>query len=148
MMTDPRAPLIQSGIVDLMIATDMLRFRIETALRPVGINLTQMSLLNHFSWQPERAQSISELTEVMAIHQPGVTKAIASLADKGFVERIDSAKDARMKLVRITPQGLDALHQARQASYPTVEEAFSSLGDDDLPAFAKHLKAMKTHLTT
>ncbi|ESQ87840.1 hypothetical protein ABAC460_18095 [Asticcacaulis sp. AC460] len=145
-MTDQRAPLIQRGIVDLMIAADRLRFQIEAALRPMGINLTQMSLLNHFSWQPDRAQSITELTDVMAINQPGVTKAIAALADRGLVEKIDDAEDARVKRVKITPAGLEALGQARQAAWPPVEAAFGSLDDEELAAFTSHLVKMKASL--
>ncbi|EGF89424.1 marR family protein [Asticcacaulis biprosthecium C19] len=131
----------------MMIATDRLRFQIETSLRPVGINLTQMSLLNHFSWRPDHAQSITELTEVMAINQPGVTKAVAALADKGLVEKIDSAEDARVKQVKITAKGLDVLNQARRAAYPPVEAAFGQLDDGELAAFVGHLRKMKAYLT-
>src|SRR5690606_6936268 len=83
MAQDKRAPLIQRGIVDFMIAHDLLSYQIEKALRPLELNLTQMSLLNHFSWQPDRAQTITELAKVMGINQPGITKAVGTLVDKG-----------------------------------------------------------------
>ncbi len=147
-MTHPaRAPLIQRGIVDFMIATDLLRCQIETALRPLGLTLTQMSLLNHFAWQPEAAASITELTSVMAINQPGVTKAVAGLLDKGLLRRIEGGDDARVKRVGITPVGLVALDAARKASYPAVEAAFDCLDDAELGAFTGHLKKMKANLT-
>jgi len=147
-MTHPaRAPLIQRGIVDFMIATDLLRFQIETALRPLGLTLTQMSLLNHLAWQPETAASITELTSVMAINQPGVTKAVAGLVDKGMLHKVEGGGDARVKRVKVTPDGLAALDAARKASYPAVEAAFDCLDDAELGAFAGHLKKMKANLT-
>lgn len=146
-MTQQRAPLIQRGIVDFMISNDLLRFQLESALRPLGINLTQMSLLNHFSWRPEQASTITQLTEVMAINQPGVTKAVGALVDKGFMEKIDSAEDARVKLIKINAQGLELLNQARVACYPAVEAAFGSLNDEELIAFTHGLNKMKNFLT-
>lgn len=142
-----RAPLIQRGIVDFIISTDRLRFQIETALRPIGINLTQMSLLNHFARDPEKASSITELTLTMAINQPGVTKAVGSLVEKGYLQKTNSTDDSRVKLVKITPGGLELLNQARQLSYPTVEAAFGCLNDDELVAFTRHLSKMKNYLT-
>lgn len=147
-MTHPaRAPLIQRGIVDFMITTDLLRFQLETALRPLGLTLTQMSLLNHFAWQPETAASITELTSVMAINQPGVTKAVAGLLEKGLLRKIEAGGDARVKRVKITAEGLAALDAARKASYPAVEAAFECLDDAELGAFTGHLKKMKAVLT-
>lgn len=145
-MTQQRAPHIQRGIVDFMIANDLLRFQLETALRPLGINLTQMSLLNHFAWRPEQASTITQLTEVMAINQPGVTKAVGALVEKGIMEKIDSAEDARVKLVKITGRGLALLDQARIACYPSVEAAFSGLDDTELVAFTHSLNKMKNYL--
>lgn len=142
-----RAPLIQRGIVDFMIATDLLRFQIETALRPLGLTLTQMSLLNHFAWQPESTASITELTSVMAINQPGVTKAVAGLLEKGMLQKVEGGGDARVKRVKITPEGLVTLETARKASYPAVEAAFDCLDDAELGAFTTYLKKMKSNLT-
>lgn len=146
MAQDKRAPLIQRGIVDFIIANDLLRFKIESALRPLELNLTQMSLLNHFSWKPEKATTITELSQVMAINQPGVTKAVSALVDKGCLEKADSAEDARVKHLKITPQGLAMLNKARAASYPAVESAFGSLDDEELIAFSAMMQKMKHYL--
>lgn len=148
MSQDKRAPLIQRGIVDFIIANDLLRFQIESALRPLELNLTQMSLLNHFSWRPEKTTTITELTQVMAINQPGVTKAVSALVDKGCLEKVDSAEDARVKHLKITTQGLTMLNKARAASYPAVEAAFGSLDDNELTAFSASIQKMKNYLVS
>ena len=147
MTQQQRAPLIQRGIVDFMIANDLLRFQLESALRPLGINLTQMSLLNHFSWRPEQASTITQLTQVMAINQPGVTKAVGALVDKGYMAKVESAEDARVKQIKITAQGLGLLDQARAACYPSVEAAFGCLDTAELTAFTQCLNKMKHYLT-
>jgi len=146
MAQDKRAPLIQRGIVDFMIAHDLLSYQIEKALRPLELNLTQMSLLNHFSWQPDRAQTITELAKVMGINQPGITKAVGTLVDKGCLVKEDSAEDARVKLVKITGAGLGLLNQARAACYPSIEQTFGALDDAELQAFTGSLNKLKTYL--
>jgi DNA-binding MarR family transcriptional regulator len=146
MAQNQRAPLIQRGIVDFIIAQDLLRFQIESALKPLELTLTQMSLLNHFSWNPARLTTITELTAVMAINQPGVTKAVGSLVEKGCLEKIDSMDDARVKHLKITPTGLDVLQKARYATYPAIESAFSSLNDEELGTFTRCIQKMKLFL--
>src|SRR5690554_1375668 len=146
MTPDKRAAFIQRGIIDFMIAHDLLSYQIEKALRTLELNLTQMSLLNHFSWQPDRAQTITELAKVMGINQPGITKAVNALVDKGCLVKEDSAEDARVKLVRITRVGSGLLDQARAACYPAIEQTFGVLDDDELQAFTGSLQKIKTHL--
>lgn len=146
MVQDKRAPFIQRGIVDFMIAHDLLSYQIEKALRPLELNLTQMSLLNHFSWQPDKAQTITELAKVMGINQPGITKAVNSLVDKRCLVKEDFAEDARVKLVKITGAGLALLNQARAVCYPDIERTFGALNDAELEAFTGNLNKLKTYL--
>ena len=146
MAQDKRSPLIQRGIVDFMIAHDLLSYQIEKALRPLELNLTQMSLLNHFSWHPEKTQTITELAKVMGINQPGVTKAVNALVDKRCLIKENFAEDARVKLVKITSAGLSLLNQARAACYPVIEQVFGVLDDTELQAFTGSLNKIKTYL--
>lgn len=146
MAQDKRSSLIQRGIVDFMIAHDLLSYQIEKALRPLELNLTQMSLLNHFSRQPDKTQTITELAKVMGINQPGVTKAVNALVDKGCLIKQDFAEDARIKLIKITQAGLNLLNQARAECYPTIEQAFGVLNDAELQAFTGSLNKIKTYL--
>lgn len=146
MTQDNRAPLIQRGIVDFMIAYDLLSSQIEKSLRPLELNLTQMSLLNHFSWRPEQASTITDLAKVMGINQPGITKAVNALVEKGCLEKESFSDDARIKHLKITDAGLALLNQARYTCYPAIEQAFGVLETDELASFMGSLHKLKKHL--
>lgn len=146
MTQDNRAPLIQRGIVDFMIAYDLLSSQIEKSLRPLELNLTQMSLLNHFSWRPEQASTITDLAKVMGINQPGITKAVNALVEKGCLEKENFSDDARIKHLKITEAGLGLLNQARYACYPAIEQAFGVLETGELASFMESLHKLKKHL--
>lgn len=146
MAQDRRAPLMQRGIVDFFIAHDLLSARLEKALKSADLNLTQMSLLNHFSHCPEKAHSISGLAKVMGINQPGVTKAVNALIDKKCLVKKESSEDARVKMVSITASGSDRLNEARAACYPFIEHTFEVLSDEELEHFAALINKLKKHL--
>lgn len=146
MTQDNRAPLIQRGIADFMITHDLLSYQIEKALRPLELNLTQMSLLNHFSWQPQNASTITQLAKVMGINQPGITKAVNVLVEKGCLVKDSFTEDARIKHLTITEAGLALLNQARYACYPAIEQAFGALETTELASFMESLHKLKNHL--
>jgi DNA-binding MarR family transcriptional regulator len=148
MVSNARIPLLQRGIVDFFITHDLLRMRIEKAMRPLALNLTHMSLLNHFASRPQEALTVTHLANVMSINQPGITKAVGALVDKGCLEKVDSREDARVKHLKITKAGLMLLDQARGACFPAVEQAFSSLDDNLLAEFTMTLSSLKSHLNT
>lgn len=78
-MDDKKIGLLQRAVVNFMICHDLLTPQIDKQLRPLGLNLTQMSLLNHFSHAPQQRHTISQLVKVMGINQPGITKAVNAL---------------------------------------------------------------------
>ena len=57
---------------------------------------------------------MKELANRIVISRPAVTKLVASLVGKGFVERRESTRDRRAKHLRLTPRGRAALRRARR----------------------------------
>jgi DNA-binding MarR family transcriptional regulator len=49
---------------------------------------------------------ISELCEDVLLSQPGMSRLIARLEDKGLLERVDDPSDARASRVRMTAEGV------------------------------------------
>lgn len=145
-MDDKKQGLLQRAVVDFMICHDLLTPQIDKKLRPLELNLTQMSLLNHFSHQPEQRHTISQLVKVMGINQPGITKAVNALEKLDCLQKENDKDDARIKWLRITQKGLAKLNDARQASGPQVFAAFGSVADADLQSFCNGLQQMKQFL--
>ena len=51
---------------------------------------------------------ITELGEDVLLTQPGMSRLIARLEDRGLVERTDDPRDGRACRIRLTPAGVDA----------------------------------------
>ena len=61
-----------------------------------------------------RGASASEVGRRLGVSKQAAGKTIDRLAALGYVERVDDPADARRKLIRLTPRGLDALTQSAE----------------------------------
>jgi DNA-binding MarR family transcriptional regulator len=61
------------------------------------------------------ARTIGELAERMAVTQQGASKAVAELQALGYVERGTDDEDARVRLVRLSARGREAVAATRRA---------------------------------
>lgn len=130
-------------MIHLATCYSLLSQRLEQALRPLDLNMTQLSLLFHFSKQPDVSRTISQLVQVMNINQPGITKATSAMIEKGWMRKKEDLADARIKHLFITPKGLRAIDKAKVATFPLLVDAFSRLSDDALESFNAHLEHLK-----
>ncbi|MFT7559206.1 MAG: DNA-binding MarR family transcriptional regulator [Flavobacteriales bacterium] len=141
-----RMGLIPQAFVNMAICYDLFSHRLERSMRPLGLNMTSVSLLNHFSWDPKRSWTVSELVQVMGIHQPGITKAVKSMLDKGFLTRQVDEHDARVKHLFVSDLGMKTLAQVRELTFPILAEAYAAVPDSQLEALAAALGVLKSGL--
>lgn len=135
--------LMGESLVNLIICYQQLANRINQTIEPLGLNMTQLSILNHFSWQPQHSATIGELATTMEMKQPAVTKAVKSMSEKGWMSKKQDNDDARISLVSITDIGLDKLMQARKASAPLLHETFGKLEVENLAQLNNLLITLK-----
>jgi DNA-binding MarR family transcriptional regulator len=58
--------------------------------------------------------SASEIGRRLGVSKQAAGKTVDRLATLGYVERVDDPRDARSKLIRLTPRGVDSLRQAAE----------------------------------
>ncbi|MET0417721.1 MAG: MarR family transcriptional regulator [Actinoplanes sp.] len=58
--------------------------------------------------------SASEIGRRLGVSKQAAGKTVDRLAALGYVERADDPQDARRKLIRLTPHGIDALNQSAE----------------------------------
>jgi DNA-binding MarR family transcriptional regulator len=86
-----------------------LRFS-EQAARAAGLEPQQHQLLLAVKGLPEgRKATISALAERLQIAHHSTVELIDRLVERGFIQRCRSEADQRQVLVRLTPQGEEAL---------------------------------------
>ncbi|MDN4500788.1 MarR family transcriptional regulator [Alteromonadaceae bacterium BrNp21-10] len=141
-----RNQLLGESIVNLSICYQHLSARINAQLAGLHLNMTQLSILNYFSWRGEHSETISSLARVMEMNQPAVTKAVKALVDKNALSKVADDNDARVTHLFMTPAGFKLLDQARQITFPLLVHNFAGLEDDELVLMNSMLEKIKGQL--
>ncbi|WP_127476160.1 MarR family winged helix-turn-helix transcriptional regulator [Microbacterium sulfonylureivorans] len=79
-------------------------------------------------------RAAGELADHTLVTTGGLTKRVDRLAARGLVERRAEASDARRRLVRLTPAGLDLIDRAFTAHLANEHRLIAELGSADAAA--------------
>jgi len=126
------------NIAQLNLSTLMNRI-----LDPMGLNTSQLTVLAHFSNQPNKTRTITSIAKAVDMNQPTVTKIVAYLMNQGWLSGISDPSDARKKLLSITPQGLGLVIEAYGQLTPAIDQAFVSLDDEQVELLLNSLSQLK-----
>lgn len=58
---------------------------INRTLDPMGLNMSQLTVLSYFSNRPNRCQTITSITAAVNMNQPAVTKIVSYLMSEGWL---------------------------------------------------------------
>lgn len=125
-------------LISLGIINQLTNTWLGKALAPHGINQSQFDLLNHFSHNPEKEHTISQLAEVMQMNQPGITKVVNKLSEMDLIEIRKDDQDGRKKWIRINQQGLDKVQSAFMSFLPTVNQCFEEWDEKQVEEMLQH----------
>ncbi|MGI8335102.1 MarR family winged helix-turn-helix transcriptional regulator [Actinomadura scrupuli] len=78
--------------------------------------------------------TIGELAGKLAMTQQGASKAVAELQNLGYLERAADPRDARVRKVRLTSRGRDAVAAARRSRAALDERLAGRYGPERLAA--------------
>jgi len=106
------------------------------------LSLSQFALLNHFTHEPERSWTVTELAEVMEMNQPGITKIVTLLLDKGLLKSTPDKADKRKRYLTISKKGLTLCIETFQSLLPDVSQVFSDWDERSLKQFHKQLEKL------
>jgi DNA-binding MarR family transcriptional regulator len=90
-----------------------------------GLRFSDGFLIQHLV---EGARTVGELADLMGITQQAVSKTVGELEALGYLERRASSADARVRLVRLTGRGREAIEAARRARREVIGELRVALG--------------------
>lgn len=126
MTRPPSPPPIEFRIVNWIGIIDQLASeRGRKALAALDLPLPQFVVLNHFSHRPEEPKTVGGVAAALQQPQPGVTKTVQKLVDRGLLTVEPSSLDGRSKILRLTAKG-QALHaRAVAAVMPEAARAFA-----------------------
>ena len=103
--------------------------RMNQHLRPVGLTLTQFSLLAGLYWLSRQGEAVTQqrLADYAHTDRMMTSKVLQTLERKGLVERHSHAQDGRAKQLRLTDAGESLLRQAHAVMEQADAQFFGPL---------------------
>ena len=112
-----------------------LTARLETVYAEHGLTEAEFDLLATLRRAGTPYQrAAGELAQHTMVTSGGLTKRVDRLVERGLVERDASADDARRRLVRLTPAGLELIDQVFTAHMANEHRLLADLGPEDAAA--------------
>jgi DNA-binding MarR family transcriptional regulator len=101
-------------------------------LGELGLSFTQVKTL-HVLREADDV-NVKDVADRLGLSLPAMSRALDSLVQRGFVERRESDRDRRAKLVRLLSPGRDALEAIERTRLSVLEEFTVTLSDDERAA--------------
>ena len=116
---------------------------LDARLRPIGLTTSQFSVLAGVSWTarsgaPPTQQQVADFA---GLDRMLTSKLLQAMQASGLVERMPDADDGRIRRVRVTPAGQQAIREASALARAVDADFFGSdtaLRDGLRGAFAEH----------
>ncbi|GIW30569.1 MAG: hypothetical protein KatS3mg071_0743 [Meiothermus sp.] len=113
----------------------------DQVLAHTGLHITQFTLLVTASLMGEVA--VNDLAAQLALDQTTLSRNLQVLQRHGLVEMVPSPLDARVRLVRITPEGEAALARAYPAWRKAQEEVSAAFSPQEYQQFLGFLSRLE-----
>jgi len=129
------------GIIDQLAGT-----RANALLAPLDLTLPQFALLNHFSWRGEAGLTVGAVARAMQQPQPGITKTLQKLEERGFLWSVPNPEDGRSRLLHMSEAGRTAHHAAVGVLGEALAAPFADWSQDELELCFRLLDRLKLWL--
>lgn len=102
----------------------------DEELRPLGIQATQLTLLNAVALGEGRGAQMSRLTEVLAMDSTTLSRNLRPLEREGLIRIERSERDRRVRIACLTEAGREQLARALPLWRRAQERIVEALGGD------------------
>jgi len=121
----------ENAFLDLLRTSDMLSRGLIQVLRTEKLSATQYNVLRILRGAPG-GLPCGEIASHMITRDPDVTRLLDRLGKRGLVSRCRETSDRRTVLVRITPEGLEALRRLDEPVKGVHRRQLGHLGQERL----------------
>ncbi|BEQ14589.1 MarR family winged helix-turn-helix transcriptional regulator [Desulfoferula mesophila] len=111
----------------------------DQALKPIGLKVTQFSLLASFAMAPD--SKISELADWLGMDRTTLSRNLRVLEKRGLIE-LTQGQDRREVNVRITEEGMRTFKKALPYWARAQKEVVGNIGQDSWSSLAKELRSL------
>ncbi len=119
----------------------------DTALRPIGLQATQVTLMNVIALGPEGAQPMGRLSDILGLDLSTLTRNLRALEKAGLVQIGRSDRDRRVRVARLTEAGKTRLAGALPLWKQAHGRIVAALGEEAAQALHVTLDATSLAMT-
>ncbi len=124
----------------------LVRTRNQQILRETELPHPQFVLLLHFCHDPDRSWTVSSLARAFQRNQPGITKTVRQLLDRGFLRACPDESDARIKRLRVTARGIRVRDAAMARLVPAHTDDFRGWKRSEVSELHRLIERLKNQL--
>lgn len=135
----------EAAFLDLLRTTDLLSRRLAQVLKTEDLSFTQYNVLRILRGAPDGLPS-GEIASRMITRDPDTTRLLDRLEKHKLISRCREAKDRRMVLVSITPEGLKILDRLDKPIQEAHHKQLGHLGRERLRQLADLLATARARL--
>jgi len=128
----------QEAILDILVASNHIRSKVETACSKFGISLSQFNVLRILNGKYPEGYPRGDIISRMIEPAPDVTRLVDRLIKEQLVDRYSSVEDRRLSLARITKKGQSLLKKIK----PQIDSLNSIVSDNLNKAESKQLTVL------
>lgn len=125
---------------------DELEKNANNAMRVHEITMAQCGALLILNGAPEKQMALKELERGLHVAQSTAAGIVARLEQKKLVEGFGSPDDKRIKMVRMTPQGIECCRRAEGDMAQAEKKLLSGLDAAERGVFLSLLKKVRDTL--
>ncbi|MFL6255392.1 MAG: MarR family winged helix-turn-helix transcriptional regulator [Pyrinomonadaceae bacterium] len=114
-------------VVNLFYTYDVIYTRLARAVERERLSNTSFNVLMVLSRCGEGGCPMHELGELLFVSRANITGLVGCLEQRGLVERVPSAEDRRVRLVRLTEAGAGLLEEILPRHYGEVRATLRGL---------------------
>jgi DNA-binding MarR family transcriptional regulator len=135
----------EEAFLDLLRTTDLLSRGPAQVLKSEDLSTTQYNVLRILRGALE-GLACGEIGNRMITRDPDITRLLDRLEKRGLISRERDAKDRRMVLTRITPEGLKLLVRLDEPVQEAHRRQLGQLGRERLGQLAELLLACRSQI--
>ena len=113
----------------------------DDELRPLGIQATQLTLLNAVAMGGERGAAMGRLAEVLAMDPTTLSRNLRPLERSGLLRIVRSSADRRVRIALLTEAGRQRVEEAYPLWRRAHERVTRALGEEEALALRTQFDA-------
>lgn len=122
---------------------DALEKESNQMLRPDDLTMAQIHLLFILKERGDGICTLKELEKILHVAQSTTVGLVKRLEQKGFVESFGDASDKRVKIAKITSEGLDACKQTQEGLQKVEQQLLTGLTEAEIGIFIELLQKVR-----